>query len=47
MDTKAEAIIEAVDKLALDAVKYQSDYWGDPATAQFIPVIAVQKDIAI
>lgn len=47
MDTKAEAIIEAVDKLALDAVKYQSNYWGDPATAQFIPVIAVQKDIAI
>jgi selenocysteine lyase/cysteine desulfurase len=47
MDTKADAIIEAVDKLALDAVKYQSDYWGDPATAQFIPVIAFQKDIAI
>jgi selenocysteine lyase/cysteine desulfurase len=47
MDTKADAIIEAVDKLALDTVRYLSDYWGDPATAQFIPVTAVQKDIAI
>ena len=46
-DSKADSIIKAVDKLALEAQSYDSHYRADPATAQFVAVTAVKESPAI
>lgn len=44
-DSKADSIIEAVDKLASEAENYESYYRADPATARFIPTTAAEEDL--
>ncbi|WP_435310811.1 aminotransferase class V-fold PLP-dependent enzyme [Primorskyibacter sedentarius] len=45
-DEKADAIISAVDKLALAASDYVHHYRADPATARFTPIAPVEEDLA-
>lgn len=42
-DEKADLIIEAVNKLALEASVYERYYSADPATARFIPTAPAEK----
>lgn len=42
-DEKADLIIEAVNKLALEASVYERYYRADPATARFIPTAPAEK----
>ena len=46
-DSKANYIIEAVGKLALEAAYYEKYYTVDSATAQFTPVATAEKSLAI
>jgi selenocysteine lyase/cysteine desulfurase len=46
-DSKANSIIEAVGKLALEAAHYEKYYSVDPTTARFTPVAAAEKSLAI
>jgi selenocysteine lyase/cysteine desulfurase len=45
-DEKADAIIAAVDKLALDAPSYQVHYNADSQTARFTPIISAEEMLA-
>lgn len=45
-DDKADAIISAVDKLALDAPDYAGQYRADPRTARFTPENSVKETLA-
>lgn len=46
-DLKADSIIEAVDKLALEAANYEDYYSVDPATARFMPVTTNEESLAM
>ncbi|SMC47116.1 aminotransferase class V-fold PLP-dependent enzyme [Primorskyibacter flagellatus] len=45
-DDKVDAIISAVDKLALDAPDYADQYRADPRTARFTPDSSVKETLA-
>jgi selenocysteine lyase/cysteine desulfurase len=45
-DSKTDSIIEAVDRLALEAANYENQYLADPATARFTPTTTIKELVA-